>query len=197
MRARLDEQDVAGILDASALEAYASAMPSDMVPETEVTRLYAALRARLDRETARRIARDAGRRTAGYVLTHRIPHFAQGLFPALPRPLGRRALMLAIRANAWTFAGSARIRQHLAARLPDLSQRQGQGAGLRLLCGYVRASLPHAHRPRVSSRRSSVPGGGRARMRLSDRHRIGRSAANGTALRTRQGIARSGANQAA
>jgi divinyl protochlorophyllide a 8-vinyl-reductase len=115
MRARLDEQDVAGILDASALEAYASAMPSDMVPETEVTRLYAALRARLDRETARRIARDAGRRTAGYVLTHRIPHFAQGLFPALPRPLGRRALMLAIRANAWTFAGSARIRMRFAA----------------------------------------------------------------------------------
>jgi len=111
----LGEDTTAGILGACKLEAYASELPREMVPESEVTALYETLRERLDREVARAIARDAGHRTAAYVLTNRIPNFAQGLLPALPRPLGRRGLMLAIRANAWTFAGSAQIRMRFTA----------------------------------------------------------------------------------
>jgi divinyl protochlorophyllide a 8-vinyl-reductase len=106
---------VAGILQACALNKYERDLPREMVPEAEVTALYETLRERLEREAARSITRDAGLRTAKYVLTHRIPSVAQGLLPALPRPLGLRGLMLAIRANAWTFAGSAQIRMRFSA----------------------------------------------------------------------------------
>jgi len=115
LRARLGDSEAVEILNACALDSYAREMPRTMVPESQVTALYQTLRERLDREEARAIARDAGRRTAKYVLTNRIPNIAQGLLPALPRPLGRRGLMLAIKANAWTFAGSARIRMRFSA----------------------------------------------------------------------------------
>ncbi len=105
---------MASILGAAGLAAYLDAAPSAMVPEREVTALYAAIRERVEPTECRAIACDAGRRTAGYVLTFRIPSFAQGIFPALPRPLGRRLMMLAIGANAWTFAGSARMRMRFA-----------------------------------------------------------------------------------
>ncbi len=115
MRARYPEDEVAGLLRDSNLDAYLQEMPREMVPEREVSALYEVMRARLDPADVREVARDAGRRTAGYVLTYRIPSFAQGVLPALPRPLGRRTLMLAIRANAWTFAGSARMRMRFRA----------------------------------------------------------------------------------
>lgn len=115
LRVRLGDAEAAEILNACALDAYAREMPQAMVPESQVTALYEALRERLDREEARAIARDAGRRTAAYVIANRIPNIAQGLWPALPRPLARRGLMLAIKANAWTFAGSARIRMRFSA----------------------------------------------------------------------------------
>ena len=52
------------------------------------------------------MARDAGRRTAEYVIANRIPRLAALLIGFLPRPFGRRLLLSAIRRNSWTFAGS-------------------------------------------------------------------------------------------
>jgi divinyl protochlorophyllide a 8-vinyl-reductase len=115
LRAHLDEPGVADLLRSCSLERYLHDLPQAMVPEAEVTALYASMRAQLDRDDAREIARDAGYRTADYVTTHRIPSFVQGILPALPRQIGRRMLMFAIRANAWTFAGSARIRMRMSA----------------------------------------------------------------------------------
>jgi divinyl protochlorophyllide a 8-vinyl-reductase len=88
------------------LAAYVDTPPQAMVDEAEVTALHAAMRAELGADTARQVAADAGRRTADYLLAHRIPSFAQRLLRALPAGLAARLLLRAIGAHAWTFAGS-------------------------------------------------------------------------------------------
>lgn len=52
---------------------------------------------------------EAGRRTADYLLAHRIPRAAQALMRALPTPLAARLLSLAVARNAWTIAGSGAV----------------------------------------------------------------------------------------
>ena len=88
------------------LAAYVDTPPQAMVDEAEVTALHAALRAELGAGAARAVAADAGRRTADYLLAHRIPALAQRLLRALPAALAARLLLRAIGAHAWTFAGS-------------------------------------------------------------------------------------------
>lgn len=84
------------------------APPERMVDEAEVIALHAALRARLP-EQAPAIAADAGRRTANYLLAHRIPRVMRLLLPRLPARLSARILLYAIGRHAWTFAGSGRF----------------------------------------------------------------------------------------
>lgn len=82
---------------------------SRMIPEGDAARLHHLLRA----ETGPRapaLAAEAGRRTADYILAHRIPRFVQIALRALPAPLAARALARAIAKHAWTFAGSGRFR---------------------------------------------------------------------------------------
>ena len=81
-------------------------MPEDMVEEDEVRRLHAALADVLGATAAERIAADAGRRTAEYLLAHRIPRAAQTLLGVVPAGLAARILLGAIGRHAWTFAGS-------------------------------------------------------------------------------------------
>jgi hypothetical protein len=57
-------------------------------------------------EVAAEVARSAGRRTADYLLAHRIPKPVQALLKALPARLAARVLLSAIARHAWTFAGS-------------------------------------------------------------------------------------------
>ncbi len=83
--------------------------PEAMVDETEVARLHAALRATLGEAAARRVAREAGKRTGDYLLAHRIPKPVQALLKRLPAPLAARVLLSAITRHAWTFAGSGRF----------------------------------------------------------------------------------------
>lgn len=91
------------------LARYVDAPPEDMVDEREVIALHAALRADLGEDNARRIAAEAGRRTAAYLLAHRIPRAAQAVLKRLPAGLAARALLKAISGHAWTFAGSGRF----------------------------------------------------------------------------------------
>ena len=94
------------LFEAADLVGYLSAPPQQMVDETEVTRLHAVLRARLGVQLAGQVGREAGRRTADYLLANRIPKPVQGLLKVLPAPLAARVLLMAIRRHAWTFAGS-------------------------------------------------------------------------------------------
>ncbi|MEM8824839.1 MAG: bacteriochlorophyll 4-vinyl reductase [Pseudomonadota bacterium] len=55
---------------------------------------------------AAKVAAEAGRRTADYVVANRIPDVAKRLLRVLPDWLAARLLLTAIRKNAWTFAGS-------------------------------------------------------------------------------------------
>jgi divinyl protochlorophyllide a 8-vinyl-reductase len=83
--------------------------PGAMVDEIPVGRLHRGLRAALPDDAAAAVMRQAGRRTADYLLAARIPHAAQFVLKLLPAALAARVLVPAIRAHAWTFAGSGRF----------------------------------------------------------------------------------------
>ncbi len=103
-----------GVVDrvfaAAQLSQYRDAPPVAMVPEREVARLHVALVRTLGAADAEDVAREAGARTARYILAHRIPVPAQRLLRILPPRLASRLLLAAIRRHAWTFAGSASFR---------------------------------------------------------------------------------------
>lgn len=99
----------AAVFARAGLAAYLASPPRSMVPEHEVRRLHQALRAELGEAAARTVAAEAGRRTADYLLAHRIPRPVQALLVRLPAPWAARVLLAAIRRHAWTFAGSGRF----------------------------------------------------------------------------------------
>jgi divinyl protochlorophyllide a 8-vinyl-reductase len=88
---------------------YVAVPPTAMIDEDEVIRLHRALRELLGAAPAREVAREAGERTADYVLAHRIPAPVRQLLRALPAPLAARLLLRAIARHAWTFSGSGRF----------------------------------------------------------------------------------------
>lgn len=79
-----------------------------MIPEGEAARLHRHLR-RVSPRLSVSLAEEAGRRTADYILEHRIPRAAQVALRVMPAPLAARALSRAIAAHAWTFAGTGRF----------------------------------------------------------------------------------------
>ncbi len=85
-------------------------LPADtgLMAEAPAARLHQALR-RAHPDRARQIAAEAGRRTADYILAHRIPKPAQAVLRALPAALAGPILARAIAKHAWTFAGSGRF----------------------------------------------------------------------------------------
>ncbi len=92
------------------LSAYVAAPPTAMVPEREVARLHVAMAREIGDADAEAVAREAGERTALYILAHRIPGPAKRLLRLLPPRLASRLLLAAIGKHAWTFAGSAAFR---------------------------------------------------------------------------------------
>lgn len=80
--------------------------PTDMVPESLPRSLFDALYRSMPCRRADRIAHAAGRRTADYILAHRIPKPVRILFAMLPPGLAAPLLLRSIQRNAWTFAGS-------------------------------------------------------------------------------------------
>ena len=94
------------LFEHAGLATYLATPPEQMVDEAEVTRLHRTLRNDFGPALAAEAARQAGSRTADYLLAHRIPKPVQALLKALPAPLAARVLLAAIRRHAWTFAGS-------------------------------------------------------------------------------------------
>jgi divinyl protochlorophyllide a 8-vinyl-reductase len=94
---------------AAGIARYLAAPPAAMIAESEVRGLHAAIHRGLGDRRARSVSWIAGRRTADYLLAHRIPQPAQRVIAALPAPLAARLLSTAIARNAWTFAGSGRF----------------------------------------------------------------------------------------
>lgn len=97
---------MAAVFRRAGLGDYVERAPEHMVPEGEVIRLHHEVRAALPTGTARGVARDAGTRTAAYLLAHRIPHVLQRLLRRLPPRWAALVLLGAISRHAWTFAGS-------------------------------------------------------------------------------------------
>jgi divinyl protochlorophyllide a 8-vinyl-reductase len=110
LHARLGEVAAATLFDRAGLAPYLAQPPEAMVDEAEVTRLHQVLRASLGTVLAQQVAREAGTRTADYLLAHRIPRPAQAVLKRLPPALAARALLAAILGHSWTFAGSGTFR---------------------------------------------------------------------------------------
>lgn len=92
--------------------------PERMIDQAIAASLLTGLWQTLPSTTACAIAAEAGRRTADYVITHRIPRVARWLLAAAPPRLAAPLLLTAIRRNAWTFAGSGDCTVH---RSPHMS----------------------------------------------------------------------------
>lgn len=104
--ARIGAAATQAVFEAAGLAHYLREPPGSMVDEAEVRRLHEALRRELGWPLARDVAREAGVRTARYLLAHRIPRLVQRILKLLPAPLAARVLLAAIGRHAWTFAGS-------------------------------------------------------------------------------------------
>ena len=100
------------IFRAACLDRYLEASPQAMVDEREVARLHGVVCDRLGAERARLVNAAAGRLTADYLLSHRIPRSAQVFLSLLPAALASRLLCRAITRNAWTFAGTGAFAVH-------------------------------------------------------------------------------------
>ena len=110
LRAAGGEAAAARVFAAAGLLPLLAAPPGDMVDQRVAGRLHDALRGTMPGDAAGRIALDAGRRTADYLLAHRIPAPARWLMRALPPRPAARVLLRAMTANAWTYAGTGRVR---------------------------------------------------------------------------------------
>lgn len=88
------------------LAALIDSPPESMIEERVPALLMTSLWCDYDPDTAAGIAADAGRRTADYIIAHRIPRIAKAAFRLAPRQAGARLLLSAIERHAWTFAGS-------------------------------------------------------------------------------------------
>ena len=144
LRAALGPGPAQDLLVAAGLPRLLDEPPTAMVDEDVVRRLHRAVADALDPATAEAVARDAGRRTAAYILAHRIPAPARLVMRALPPAMAAMLLLAAIRRHAWTFAGSGRFRTEpgrpLRLVLDDCPLCRGGGAE-RPACGYFAATF--------------------------------------------------------
>ncbi|KPF80245.1 bacteriochlorophyll 4-vinyl reductase [Novosphingobium sp. AAP93] len=102
---RIGLEERAAALRAAGLAHYLACDPERMTDEREAAALHKVVQARLPQEWDE-LSWEAGERTAGYLLEHRIPKPAQWLLKRLPPAWSARLLLRAISAHAWTFAGS-------------------------------------------------------------------------------------------
>ncbi|MEF3045974.1 bacteriochlorophyll 4-vinyl reductase [Pseudotabrizicola sp. L79] len=84
-------------------------LPQGLIGPNAILQLLPVLDQATGREGRDRLLAQAGRRTADYILAHRIPQPAQRLLKHLPAPVAAWALSRAIATHAWTFAGSGQF----------------------------------------------------------------------------------------
>lgn len=118
------------LFDAAGLAHYLREPPGSMVDEAEVRRLHEVLRRELGAPLARAVAREAGARTARYLLAHRIPALVQRLLRVLPAAVAARVLLRAIARHAWTFAGSGEFSARIGPPVVLTIRRNPMCAGL-------------------------------------------------------------------
>lgn len=106
LSAREGEAAVDRLFDRAGLAVWRTRPLETMIPEAVPAALFEALFQAYPTDHAQAIAADAGRRTADYVMAHRIPGPVKVLLQLLPGPIAARLLLSAIERNAWTFAGS-------------------------------------------------------------------------------------------
>lgn len=82
-------------------------LPRTMVDERAFGALVTQLVSEFGVDQADEYLSEAGARTGEYVLRNRIPRPVRAVLPRLPRSLALRALLRAVGAHSWTFAGSA------------------------------------------------------------------------------------------
>jgi divinyl protochlorophyllide a 8-vinyl-reductase len=155
LQARFGPERAAAVLREAGLENHLHSPPSAMVPESDVVALHRVLRAGLDVQQREAVCRDAGERTADYLLANRIPRPVQALLRLLPATLASRVLLAAIGRHAWTFAGSGRF--DATAGNPVRLSIQGcalcRGAVLDSPgCSYYAATFERLYRVLVSRR---------------------------------------------
>jgi len=98
-----------------------SALPGAMVDEREAQSFVRRVMQQLGERPGARVLHEAGHRTADYLMANRIPTAAQWVMKALPARAGLSLLLKAMRANAWTFAGSGTFSVHPHATGADLT----------------------------------------------------------------------------
>ncbi len=96
-----------GLFGAAGHAAFVTAPPTGPLPEADIGRLFNLVAAHA--REPERILTEAGRRTAEYLLAHRIPRAMTALLPRLPARLAAAILTHAMTRHAWTFAGSGRF----------------------------------------------------------------------------------------
>jgi divinyl protochlorophyllide a 8-vinyl-reductase len=96
----------ASVFRAAGLTAWWLTPPTRMVDESQVQALYQTLHRLLGAAQAEQVTREAGERTAAYLLAHRIPRPFQRLLRLLPARAAAALLLTAIARHAWTFTGS-------------------------------------------------------------------------------------------
>jgi divinyl protochlorophyllide a 8-vinyl-reductase len=84
--------------------------PQKMVDVADVRALHDSLRAELGEAACHELTREAGLRTANYLLENRIPKPLQAVLRHLPARLAAAVLLSAIRRHAWTFVGGGEFR---------------------------------------------------------------------------------------
>ena len=153
LQQELGDKETERLFRAAELQSFLLSPPQEMIDEVEVARLHLTLHNTLDSATARTVSRDAGLRTANYLLKNRIPRAAQYLLRNLPPFLASRALTAAIGRNAWTFCGSG----HFSAvagnptwlSITDCALCRGMDAGAPV-CDYYAACFERLFRNLVS-----------------------------------------------
>lgn len=88
------------------LAAWIDDPPTARVDEALVARLHQTMRHIMPPAAATALAIDAGQRTAGYIITNRMPGPIKALMQIMPKGLAARMLLAGIQQNAWTFVGS-------------------------------------------------------------------------------------------
>ncbi len=159
LRAQLGEATTREIFGSAGVAHYLQTLPGQMVDEREVIALHQRLRPALGAAQARSVAREAGVRTADYLLANRIPRAAQFVLRLLPPGLASLVLLRSIGGHAWTFAGSSHF--HADAGIPVRLTFTGcplcRGlAAQGPVCDYYAATFEHLYRTLVSRRATVV-----------------------------------------
>jgi divinyl protochlorophyllide a 8-vinyl-reductase len=163
------------LFELAGLAHYLQQPPQDMVDEAEVTRLHWQLQQSLGSDVTRIVARQAGLRTANYLLQFRIPKPVQALLKVLPARLASRVLLSAIRGHAWTFSGSgvftAKAGQPVVLRIRDNPMCRGITTA-EPSCDFYAATFEHLfqvlvhHQAKVTEVECESSGGSECRFEV-------------------------------